>query len=56
MTKPQIWVAAFLAAFILLFILQKITKEEEASRDLSSQMNQRLPRIPSHELSAQLYV
>ena len=43
MTKPQIWVAAFLAAFILLFILQKATKKEEApSRDLSSQMNNQM--------------
>lgn len=29
MTKPQIWVAAFLALFILLFLLQKATKKEE---------------------------
>ncbi|NCS89427.1 MAG: hypothetical protein AUK34_14315 [Ignavibacteria bacterium CG2_30_36_16] len=32
MTKPQIWVAAFLAAFILLFMLGRLTKssaEEE---------------------------
>jgi len=28
MTKPQIWVAAFLGLFILLFILSRITKEE----------------------------
>jgi len=29
MTKPQIWVAAFLTLFILLFILGRLTKEEE---------------------------
>ncbi len=29
MTKPQIWIASFLALFILLFILQRVTKEEE---------------------------
>ena len=29
MTKPQIWVAAFLALFILLFLLQRATKQEE---------------------------
>jgi hypothetical protein len=29
MTKPQIWVSAFLFLFILLFIIQKITKKEE---------------------------
>ena len=39
MTKPQIWIAAFLVVFILLFMLQKLTQEEEESRDLSSQMN-----------------
>lgn len=30
MTKPQIWVAAFLALFIILFLLQRATKQEEA--------------------------
>jgi cytochrome c2 len=30
MTKPQIWIAAFLTLFILLFIIGRITKEEEA--------------------------
>lgn len=29
MTKPQIWVAAFLTLFILLFLLQKATKKDE---------------------------
>lgn len=29
MTKPQIWVAAFLALFLLLFLLQRATKNEE---------------------------
>ena len=42
MTKPQIWVAAFLVVFILLFMLQKITQEEEQSRDLSSSMNSQM--------------
>jgi cytochrome c2 len=54
MTKPQIWVAAFLAAFILLFILQKATKKEEApSRDLSSQMNNQMTEENTTELSGQ---
>ena len=53
MTKPQIWVAAFLAAFILLFILQKATKKEEApSRDLSSQMNNQITEENTTELTA----
>jgi len=53
MTKPQIWVAAFLAAFILLFILQKATKKEEAPRDLSSQMNNPMTEQGTTELSGQ---
>ena len=53
MTKPQIWVAAFLAAFILLFILQKATKKEEAPRDLSSQMNNQMNKENTTELSGQ---
>jgi len=53
MTKPQIWVAAFLAAFILLFILQKATKKEEAPRDLSSQLNNQMNEENTAELSGQ---
>jgi hypothetical protein len=53
MTKPQIWVAAFLTAFILLFILQRATKKEEApSRDLSSQMNNQMSEENTTELTA----
>ncbi|MBK9097223.1 MAG: cytochrome c [bacterium] len=54
MTKPQIWVAAFLAAFILLFILQKATKKEEApTRDLSSQMNNQMSEENTTELTGE---
>jgi len=54
MTKPQIWVAAFLVVFILLFILQKATKKEEApSRDFSSQMNNQMTEENTTELSGQ---
>ena len=53
MTKPQIWVAAFLAAFILLFILQKATKKEEAPLDLSFQMNNQMSEENTAELSGQ---
>ena len=52
MTKPQIWVAAFLAAFILLFILQKATKKEEAPRNLSNQMNNQMMEESTTELTA----
>jgi len=39
MTKPQIWVAAFLFLFILLFILGRLTKEKEPVKTFSDQMN-----------------
>lgn len=39
MTKPQIWVSAFLALFIFLFILQKATSEKETMPDRSSMNN-----------------
>ena len=53
MTKPQIWVAAFLAVFILFFILQKATKKDEAPRNLSSQMNNKMTEENTTEFSAQ---
>ena len=53
MTKPQIWVAAFLVAFILLFILQKLTKEEEAPRDFISQMNNPMMEENTEALTTQ---
>ena len=52
MTKPQIWVSAFLAVFILLFILGRLTKKEEAPRDLSSQMNKQMTEENTEELTA----
>ena len=39
MTKPQIWVSAFLALFILLFILQRATSEKETMPDRSGMDN-----------------
>ena len=36
MTKPQIWVAAFLALFILLFFLGRITKEEDSENSTAN--------------------
>jgi len=32
MTKPQIWIATFLALFILLFLLSRLTKEPETEQ------------------------
>jgi hypothetical protein len=37
MTKPQIWVAAFLTLFILLFILGRVTREEETFTPATTQ-------------------
>jgi cytochrome c2 len=34
MTKPQIWVAAFLTLFILLFVLGRMTREEEVLKPI----------------------
>jgi hypothetical protein len=39
MTKPQIWVSAFLLLFILLFVLGRLTKEEEVQQDFSNQID-----------------
>lgn len=35
MTKPQIWVAAFLLLFIILFMIGRLTKREEPVKDFS---------------------
>ena len=53
MTKPQIWVAAFLAVFIILFMLQRLTKEEEIPSDFSSQMNNPMTEESTNELTAE---
>ena len=53
MTKPQIWVAAFLVIFLLLFILQRITRKEETPRNLSNQMNNLMNEESNTELTAE---
>lgn len=52
MTKPQIWVAVFLAIFILLFILSRLTKEEDTTT--SPQVNSPVPQsdMSSQKLTA----
>ncbi|HMN49715.1 MAG TPA: cytochrome c [Ignavibacteriaceae bacterium] len=40
MTKPQIWVAAFLLLFIVLFMLGRLTKKEEPMKDFSGMGSQ----------------
>ena len=42
MTKPQIWVAAFLTLFILLFLLQRATKKDD--QDNSSVVMNTMPQ------------
>lgn len=49
MTKPQIWVAAFLALFILLFILGRVTKQEEPKQDFSGMGNSPMGQQSSAE-------
>jgi len=50
MTKPQIWVATFLALFILLFLLSRLTKEDTVSTTTESPIPQ--TGMTSEELSA----
>ena len=52
MTKPQIWVAAFLGLFILLFILGRITKEEDTGKTIPEQNTVPQSNLSSENLSA----
>ena len=58
MTKPQIWVAAFLVLFILLFLLQRVTKQEDTASNVSSntvpQSNMTSENISGEELIGRL--
>jgi len=51
MTKPQIWVAAFLFLFIVLFLLGRLTKEDEPMRDFSSMNNSPMGSQSTTELT-----
>lgn len=51
MTKPQIWVAAFLVLFIFLFLLGRITKEEETMKDFSGMNNSQMQQQSTTELT-----
>jgi cytochrome c2 len=51
MTKPQIWVAAFLFLFIILFLLGRLTKEEEPIKDFSGMNNAPMQQQTSSEVS-----
>lgn len=47
MTKPQIWVAAFLVLFIALFLLQRATKQDE-----SASKNAPMNTVPQTSMSS----
>lgn len=51
MTKPQIWVAAFLVLFIALFLLGRLTKEEEPMKDFSNMNNSPMGSQQTSELT-----
>ena len=51
MTKPQIWVAAFLLLFIVLFMIGRLTKEEELMKDFSGMNNSPMGQQTSAELT-----
>jgi cytochrome c2 len=48
MTKPQIWVAAFLVLFIALFLLQRATKQDE-----STKTNPQMNTVPQTNMSSE---
>jgi len=52
MTKPQIWVAAFLGLFILLFLLSRLTKDEDKSNGIPEQNPVPQTNLSSENLSA----
>jgi cytochrome c553 len=56
MTKPQIWVSAFLFLFILLFIIGRITKEEKVEHDFSNRINNPGNEQSTSELTAEQLV
>ncbi len=53
MTKPQIWVSAFLVLFILLFVLGRLTKEEKVEREFSNQITNNGTDQSNAELTAE---
>jgi len=56
MTKPQIWVAAFLLLFIVLFMIGRLTKEEETMKDFSGVNNSQMGQQSNEELSGEKLV
>jgi len=56
MTKPQIWVSAFLFLFILLFILGKVTKEDEVEDNFPVNNSPVVEETNNEITGAQLFV
>jgi len=53
MTKPQIWIAAFLFLFIVLFMIGRLTKEEETMKDFSGMNNSQMDQQPNEEITGE---
>jgi len=51
MTKPQIWVAAFLLLFIALFILGRVTQKDESEQDFSTMNSQQMSEQTSEQVT-----
>ena len=56
MTKPQIWVAAFLFLFIILFMIGRMTKEEAPMKDFSGMNNSAMGEQSNEELTGEKLV
>ncbi len=56
MTKPQIWVAAFLLLFIVLFFLGRITQKDEPVKDFSGMNNTQMSEQNTAELTGEKLV
>jgi cytochrome c553 len=56
MTKPQIWVAAFLLLFIILFMIGRLTKEEETMKDFSGMNNSAMGQQSNEEMTGETLV
>lgn len=56
MTKPQIWVAAFLLLFIILFMIGRLTKEEEKMKDFSGMNNSPMGQQSNEEMTGEKLV
>lgn len=56
MTKPQIWVSAFLFLFIILFILGKLTRENQTEQNFPVNNSSGIEETNNENTGAQLFV